>query len=81
MTEEIVYFTVSLKRDYKLLGTGAKLDKRKAYWAMDATNQPDWKSKGLIFVLFSSDGSPAEEGELDNADGFLLGEGDYKKID
>jgi len=35
---------------YELLGTNIKLDKNKTYLAVPATNQPDWKSKGLMFV-------------------------------
>ena len=35
---------------YKLLGTEIELDKNKVYDAVLATNQPDWETKGLIFV-------------------------------
>ena len=35
---------------YKLLGTEIKLDKTKVYDAVPATNQPDWETKGLMFV-------------------------------
>jgi hypothetical protein len=48
--------------NYVLLGTGIKLDETKVYDAVPATNQPDWESKGKIFV-----------GES----GFLLSKGEY----
>lgn len=35
---------------FKLLGTSIQLDKNKTYTASHATNQPDWKEKGLVFV-------------------------------
>lgn len=36
--------------NYKLLGTDIVLDARKTYSFSHATNQPDWKEKGLIFI-------------------------------
>ena len=38
------------KMNFKMMGTSETLDKTKAYKAIKATNQPDWKAKGLIFV-------------------------------
>lgn len=38
------------RMNFKMMGTSETLDKTKAYMATKATNQPDWKAKGLIFV-------------------------------
>lgn len=35
---------------YQLLGTNDKLHKDRTYRAIPATNQPDYKKKGLVFV-------------------------------
>ena len=74
------YFRVKPKLNYEWLGTAAVLDKSKAYWAIDATNQPDWQAKGRIFLQMNPDGSPATKAELDFAEGFLLEKGDYTKV-
>lgn len=34
-----------------LLGTDIRLEKGHEYDAVDATNQPDWEAKGLVFVI------------------------------
>ena len=36
--------------NYSLMGTDIKLSKGVATMAIDATNQPNWRSKGLKFV-------------------------------
>jgi hypothetical protein len=36
--------------NYELLGTSIKLNKAKTYKATPATNQPDYKRQGLVFV-------------------------------
>tara|TARA_R100001163_G_C5025834_1_gene167391 strand:+ start:92 stop:361 length:270 start_codon:yes stop_codon:yes gene_type:complete len=41
---------VKPKENYKLLGTSIVLNKNKTYNAVIATNQPNYKEKGLIFV-------------------------------
>lgn len=41
---------VKPKENYKLLGTFIVLNKNKTYNAVIATNQPNYKEKGLIFV-------------------------------
>jgi hypothetical protein len=41
---------VKPKENYKLLGTSIVLNKDKIYNAVIATNQPNYKEKGLIFV-------------------------------
>lgn len=41
---------VKPNESYKLLGTSISLVKRRVYKAAIATNQPDYKEKGLIFV-------------------------------
>jgi hypothetical protein len=41
---------VKPNESYKLLGTSITLDKNLVYDADHATNQPDWKERGLIFV-------------------------------
>ena len=47
-------FKVIPKLDYHLLGTDIKLKAGQTYQAVDATNQPDWKARGLIFVLLDA---------------------------
>ena len=37
------------KKNYKLLGTSISIDKTKVYNAIIATNQPNFKEKGLVF--------------------------------
>jgi len=54
------------KENYKLLGTGIELNKERIYYAMHATNLPDWKEKGKIFV------------QDDRNFGFLLEAGEYE---
>jgi hypothetical protein len=41
---------VKPNESYKLLGTSISLVKGRVYKAAIATNQPDYKKKGLIFV-------------------------------
>ena len=41
---------VKPKESFKLLGTNISLDKNKIYEAIEASNQPNWKEKGLIFA-------------------------------
>jgi hypothetical protein len=68
--------------NYRLLGTGARLDSGAAYFAVDATNQPGWEAGGLVFLLMRGDGSPASEAEIDGeTPGFLLGRGEYTPED
>jgi len=76
------YFKVRPKENYKLLGTNAVLDKNLVYLAIDATNQPDWKAGGLIFVQFIPGGSPAADSDMGErtVDGFLLKSGEYAKV-
>ena len=38
------------KENYSMSGYG-RLDKTKTYDAVHATNQPNWKENGLVFVL------------------------------
>ena len=38
------------KRDYKLLGTDIRVTAGKVYDAVPASNQPDYKEKGKIFI-------------------------------
>ncbi len=52
-------FRVRPAEDYQLVGTEIRLSTRKAYKAAPATNQPDWKSRELVFV----DGVLLEKGE------------------
>lgn len=53
--------------NYKLGGTNIVLDHTKTYDASHATNLPDWKEKGLIFI---------HERKHDPV-GVLLQEGEY----
>lgn len=41
---------VKPNENYELLGTSIKLDKNKVYEAVPATNQPNHKAMGMVFV-------------------------------
>ena len=56
--------------NYKLLGTDIKLDKTKVYDFIPASNIPNYKEKGLIFVQI----------EDCMGCGFLLNKDEYKII-
>jgi hypothetical protein len=56
--------------NYRLLGTSIVLDSRKFYNASYAKNQPDWESRGLIYIHEADD----EEDSI----GFLLERGEYE---
>ena len=43
------------KENYKLLGTDIVLNKNKTYKAMVASNLPEYKEKGKIFVYVKGD--------------------------
>ena len=60
------------KRSYRLLGTNIELQAGVPHRAEDATNQPDWKSKGLLFVY--ENGS-----DLGDCRAILLGRDDYRR--
>lgn len=60
------------KRSYRLLATDIKLEAGVPHRAEDATNQPDWKAKGLLFVY--ENGS-----DLDDCRAILLGREDYRR--
>jgi hypothetical protein len=59
------------QESFRLLGTSIRLDSGKTYQAINATNQPDWESKGLVFVLV--------DGDIDGAS-FLLEKGEYEIV-
>ncbi len=59
--------------NYKLLGTDIVLDKTKTYDAIVASNQPECKEKGLIFVINIPGKNPD--------DGFLLERGEYEIVE
>ena len=66
------------KRNYRnassyILG-GIQLDRNKVYDFQPATNQPDWKKKGKIFVYEDEDGESImlEKGEYEITDGKYL---------
>ena len=61
--------TVIPKRSFRLLGTDIELQGGIPHRAEDATNQPDWKAKGLLFVY--ENGS-----DLDDCRAILLGRED-----
>lgn len=54
--------------NYQLLGTDIRLDCNKVYNAILATNQPNYKERGLIFV------------QLDNNQSMLLNKTEYERI-
>ena len=59
--------------DFKMLSTRISVSKDKVYDAIPATNQPDWKERGLIFI---------QGAEGDTSDiGFLLDNTDYEVIE
>jgi hypothetical protein len=66
------------KRDYRnassYLHTGFALDRNKIYDYTPATNLPDWKKKGKIFVYEDEDGESVllEKGEYEMTDGKYL---------
>jgi len=60
------------KLSYYQLGTDIKLEAGVPHRAEDATNQPDWKAKGLLFV--HENGS-----DLDDCRCILLGRDDYRR--
>ena len=66
-------FVVRPRSDFKLMGSGLSLSATKTYTAIDAINQPNWESRGLVFVLDA-------EGDTGNI-GFLLDQHDYVVVD
>jgi hypothetical protein len=66
-------FVVRPRSDFKLMGSGLSLSATKTYTAIDAINQPDWESRGLVFVLDA-------EGDTGNIC-FLLDKHDYVVVD
>lgn len=64
--------TVIPARSFRLLGTDIKLQSGVPHRAVDATNQPDWKAKGLLFVY--ENGS-----DMDDCRSILLGREDYRR--
>ena len=62
-------FLVRPRSDFRLLGTGMSLSENRTYEAIDAINQPNWESRGLVFVLNA-------EGDTSGI-GFLLDKHDY----
>ena len=58
------------KESFQILGTGITLTAGKAYPFEHAINQPDWESKGLIFIT----GGEGDTGGM----GVLLERGEYE---
>jgi len=61
------------RNDFKLLGTGIHVSKDKIYNAFHATNQPNWESRGLVFII-NAEGDTTELG-------FLLDSTDYEVVE
>jgi hypothetical protein len=59
-------------RSFRLLGTDIALKAGVPHRAIDATNQPEWKAKGLLFVY--ENGS-----DMDDCRSILLGRGEYRR--
>jgi hypothetical protein len=80
MTDDL--FLVRPSLEFHLMGTSIRLDPSKAYWAVDATNQPDWRKGRKVFLLCTPSGEPRS---LENArhDGpsFLMTDGDYERVE
>ena len=68
-------FVVRPRSDFKLMGSGLSLSATKTYTAIDAINQPNWESRGLIFII------DAEGDDPENPLGVLLDQHDYVVID
>ena len=49
--------------DFKMLGTRIRVSKDKIYDAIHATNQPNWESRGLVFIM-NAEGDTTELGFL-----------------
>ena len=58
--------------DFRMLGTQIHVSKDKVYDAINATNQPNWKERGLIFIV----GAEGDSTDL----GFLLDKTDYTVV-
>jgi hypothetical protein len=61
------------RSDFRMLGSGISVSSSKTYTAIDAVNQPDWKTRGLVFILDA-------EGDTTNL-GFLIDKHDYVVVD
>lgn len=61
------------RNDFKMLGTRIQVSKDKIYDAIHATNQPNWESRGLVFII-NAEGDTTELG-------FLLDSTDYEMIE
>lgn len=61
------------RNDFKMLGTEIQVSKDKIYDAIHATNQPNWESRGLVFII-NAEGDTTELG-------FLLDPTDYEVIE
>ena len=61
------------RNDFKMLGTEIQVSKDKIYDAIHATNQPNWESRGLVFII-NAEGDTTELG-------FLLDSTDYEVIE
>ena len=68
-------FVVRPRSDFKLMGSGISLSSSKTYTAIDAINQPNWESRGLVFVLDAEGDNP------ENPLGFLLDKHDYVVVE
>jgi len=69
---------VKPKMNFRSVGLGGvRLDKHKRYWALAATNQPKWRERGKVFVMYVGSGRPATRSQLSHAEGFLLERSDY----
>lgn len=64
--------TVIPKLSYYQLGSDIALKSGVPHRAIDATNQPEWKANGLLFVY--ENGS-----DLDDCRCILLGRGEYRR--
>ena len=64
--------TVIPARSFRLLGTDIELQAGVPHRAIDATNQPEWKAKGLLFIY--ENGS-----DLEDCRCILLGRGEYRR--
>ena len=75
------YFKVKPLGNYSQYGTDMVLDENRAYWAIDAHNQPNWESEGLVFLQVDGKGTPAYHPyEQPWCFGFLLGGRDYRRL-
>jgi len=73
-------FKVKPTAAFKMAGTSITLDTWSTYWAVHATNLPDWRDTRSVYLQVKRDGSPSSLQDADSSFGFLLRKGDYTLV-